>query len=175
MTNSPAMAVPTDLDHARHTERPDNPREAGLRERLSDILAEDARWVASAADVRRVQDVWDELGIHCSPTALRFVEEFNGSGFDYPRHPLDPGTHRCELNAERASRIVNGEKLREYEQRTGERLTPVGTAASGPLVLLVAEGGRTYGAYDAFLALYGRSPEEALVHLVDRVRPERLD
>ncbi|MDC2953632.1 hypothetical protein PO587_04090 [Streptomyces gilvifuscus] len=114
------------------TERPDSPREAGLRERLSDILAEDARWVASEADTRHVRDVWDELGIHCSPRALRFVEEFNGTGFDYPRHPLDPGTHSCELNAERASRIVNGEKLRGYEQRTGEKLTPMGTAAFGP-------------------------------------------
>ncbi|MGW3292025.1 SUKH-3 domain-containing protein [Streptomyces sp. NPDC001002] len=131
--------------------------------------------MASEADVRRIRDVWEELGIHCSSTALRFVEEFNGAGFDYPRHPLDPGTHRCELNAERASRMVNGEKLRGYEQRTGEKLTPIGTAASGHLVLLVAEGGRTYGAYDAFLARYGESPEEALMHLVDRVRPERLD
>jgi hypothetical protein len=157
------------------TDQLDSSREAGLPERLSDILAGDARWTASEADIRHVRDVWDELGIHCSPTALRFVEEFNGSGFDYPRHPLDPGTHSCELNAERASRIVNGEKLRGYEQRTREKLTPVGTAASGPLVLLVAEGGRTYGAYDAFLALYGGSPEEALVHLIDRVRPERLD
>ncbi|MCH5671595.1 SUKH-3 domain-containing protein [Streptomyces gilvus] len=122
-------------------DRPDGPREAGLPEKLSGILAEDARWVASEADIRHVMDVWDELGIHCSPTALRFVEEFNGTRFDYPRHPLDPGTHSCELNAERASRIVNGEKLRRYEQRTGEKLTPVGTAASGPLVLLVAEGG----------------------------------
>ncbi|MEE1763527.1 SUKH-3 domain-containing protein [Streptomyces sp. SP18BB07] len=143
--------------------------------RLSGVLVGGGRWSATEADVRRVREVWDELGIHCSPAALRFVEEFEGSGFAYPRHPLDPGTHCCALNAERASRIVRGDKLRAYEQRAGRRLTPVGTAASGPLVLLVAEGGRTYGAYDAFLALYGESPEEALVHLLDRVRPVRLE
>ncbi|ULR52513.1 SUKH-3 domain-containing protein [Streptomyces deccanensis] len=124
--------------------------------------------------MRRVREVWGELGIHCSSFALRFVEEFEGSGFAYPRHPLDLGAHRCELNAERASRIVCGEKLRAYEQRAGRRLTPEGAAASSPLVLLVGEGGRTYGAYDAFLALYGESPEEALVRLLDSVRPVRL-
>lgn len=91
---------------------------------------------------------------------MRLVQKNSGrkTGFDHPRHPLDPGTHSCELNAEHASRIVNGEKLKGYEQRTGEKLTPVGTAASGPLVLLVADGGRAYGASD-----------------VDRIRPEGLD
>ena len=144
-------------------------------ERLSGVPVEGGRWSATAADVRRVREVWEELGIHCSPAALRFVEEFEGSGFTYPRHPLEPGTHRCALDAERASRIVHGDRLRAYEQRAGRRLTPVGTAASGPLVLLVAEGGRTYGAYDAFLALYGESPEEALAHLLGRVCPVRLE
>ena len=67
--------------------------------------------------------------------------------------------------------IVVSSRFRE----TGRRLTPVGAAASGPLVLLVAEGGRTYGAYDGFLALYGESPEEALAHLLGRVRPVRLE
>ena len=143
--------------------------------RLSEILGETTRWTASEAEIAHIRESWTELGIHSSATALRFVEEFNGIRFSYPRHPLDPGTHLCELDAERAGRIVNGEKLRAYEERAGEPLTPVGLAASSHLVLLVAEGGRTYGAYDAFLARYGESPREALEHIVDRVRPVRLD
>jgi hypothetical protein len=142
--------------------------------KLSEILGETTRWTASEAEIEHIKEVWTDLGIHYSPTALRFVEEFNGILFRYPRHPLDPGTHVCELNAERASRMVNGEKLRAYEERTGETLTPVGLAASSHLVLLAAEGGRTYGVYDAFLARYGESPQEALAHIVDRVPPVRL-
>lgn len=51
-------------------------------------------------------------GIHCSPSSLRFVEEFNGILFRYLATPLGLGIRVCELNAERAGRIVNGERLR---------------------------------------------------------------
>jgi hypothetical protein len=125
-------------------------------------------------EVDVVLQAWERNGFVASNEAIRFAARFDCLSFRYPRHPIQGGYYECELNAVRAAHLIDVEKLGSYEVRTRERMTPVGISGTSHLVLLVSESGQIYGAYDAFLANYGETAEQALINIYKRVKPKRI-
>jgi hypothetical protein len=148
-------------------------REIGDDE-LAGLLGESGWSPSRRIDVADAVTGWVQRGYTASAAAREFVAEFDGITFTYPRHPLDGGTHTCVLDAVAATRSVAPARVREYQERTGEPLCPVGRAASGHVVLLVAASGRVYGGYDDFLARYGDNGRQALRNIYHRIDPVRL-
>jgi hypothetical protein len=146
--------------------------EAAVEERLTKVLGR-APYAEDRA-VRTVHQVWEAGGFPVSGAAVKCVSRFEGLSFRYARRTVQGGEHVCEFNAVRAARLMSADKSRTYEVRVGERLTPVGTAASSHVVLMVAESGRVYGAYDAFLARYGETVDAAILNLHHGVSPVRV-
>jgi hypothetical protein len=122
-------------------------------------------------------EIWNERGHLPSDAALELVSNFNGIEFQYSRAHL-PGTRptdQCVMDVVMATRSIAAPVVRNYESRILEPLCPVGMAASGHLILLIAPSGRTYGGYDTFLARYGSGGFEALCAIFNGDKGAKID
>jgi hypothetical protein len=79
------------------------------------------------------------------------------------------------MDALRATRSIASSVVRNYERRVSETLCPIGIAASGHLILLIAPSGRTYGGYDNFLARYGDGGFDALCAILNGNKGARIE
>ncbi|WP_433391397.1 SUKH-3 domain-containing protein [Micromonospora sp. KLBMP9576] len=125
-------------------------------------------------DLEPVISVWTARGHAPSAAAVDFVNQFDGMTFEYPRHVAVGGSHECVLDAVRATGAANPSRVHDYERRVGQRLAPVGLAASNHVVLMVAPSGQVFGGYDDFLALYGEDGKAAIWRIFHQVSPVRL-
>jgi hypothetical protein len=123
-------------------------------------------------DTSAAMAAWTGLGCLSSDAALGFVANFDGLVVEYAQTvPAGTGrTDTCVLSAVEATRSVFEPVVRGYEERVGESLCPVGLAASGHLVLVMAPSGRVYGGYDKFLSRYGENGFEAVCRIVNRIK-----
>lgn len=125
-------------------------------------------------DIGEVVLAWTAHGYTESDAAVSFVRQFNGISFEYPRHVVVGGSHRCVIDAVRAASAVSPSRVSDYERRAGQILTPVGLAASNHVVLMVADSGKVYGGYDNYLAIYGDDGKAALWNIYHRIDSVQL-
>ncbi|MFY1651158.1 SUKH-3 domain-containing protein [Solwaraspora sp. WMMB762] len=124
--------------------------------------------------VGRIVSEWCDRGYVPSAAATDFVGGFDGISFEYLKHVVVGGFDECVLDAVRATGAVSPTRLHGYEGRVGQRLAPVGLAASNHVILMVAVSGQIFGAYDDFLALYGENGKVALWKIHHRVEVAHL-
>jgi hypothetical protein len=139
--------------------------------RLADILGASGWFEGRRVPVDSALSVWRGDGHVPTSAATDFVAEFDGLMFEYPRSVSVGGMDSCSLDAVAATAAIFPSVVREYEDRVGETLCPVGETASAHVTLMVGSSGRIYGGYDRFLAVYGDDGRHAVVSIFDRVKP----
>lgn len=144
--------------------------DALLSLRLSDILGASGWFEGRRVSVDSALSAWRGDGHVPTSSATDFVAEFDGLAFEYPRNVSLGGMDSCSLDAVAATAAIFPSVVREYEDRVGETLCPVGRTASAHVTLMVGRSGRIYGGYDRFLAVYGDDARHAVVSIFDRAK-----
>ena len=91
----------------------------------------------------------------------------------YTKYKLKP-YKILHFNSIDAARGIFIENIKCYEERIGEKLTPIGEAHDGYLVLMISESGKMYGAFDDYLTLLGNSYEEGIEAIYQRLKTPEI-
>lgn len=102
------------------------------------------------------------FGRHAGATARRFLSSFGGLTLHFPHPRIDGAFDTCHFHAEWAASTIDLDTIREYEVRTGSRLSVVGEAFSDHMVLVMDDDGRLFGGYDDLLLKFGETPADAI-------------
>ncbi|MEU8122523.1 SUKH-3 domain-containing protein [Spirillospora sp. NPDC049024] len=140
-------------------------------EQLNALLGASGWFPERKVDVAPAVEAWTRAGCAASEAALDFVSSFDGLSVRYPRRIATQGFHDLILNAAAATYAVHGDRVREYEQRTGFSLCPVGIAASNHWFLLMSPSGAVFGGIDQFLSLCGGDGREAIWNVCRHLAP----
>lgn len=141
------------------------------KEQLEMLLGASGWFPGRKVDVAATVEAWKEIGCPPSRAALEFVSEFDGLSLQYPRRVAAQGFHDLLLNTTAAVHGVHRDRVREYEQRMGLSLCPVGIAASNHWFLLMSPSGAVFGEMDQFLSLCGESGREAIWNICQHLAP----
>lgn len=110
----------------------------------------------------------EKEGYHICEHAKVFMKEFGGLKVIHPNmkdaRSMDYFIVDPTVFGDYTMDAING-----YEVRTKERLTPVGEASRGYLIMMISESGKVYVAYDSFLLKIGDSGYEAIATLCDGI------
>jgi hypothetical protein len=97
---------------------------------------------------------------------LDLLREFGGLKVTYPHAKVPAHDDNFVIDAELAMRGTFKAWIDEYQRRVGATtLTPVGQAARGYLVLVMADTGTVYAGYDDTLLIVGESADQAIENL----------
>jgi hypothetical protein len=99
-----------------------------------------------------------------------FLQEFTGLTLSFVRNGRED---QVWFEAARACQWIKRDWIKQYETMVGGTLSPIGYGYHDHMVLLAAEDGRFFGAYDDYVGFLGDSPCEMIANLVTQ-RIEQL-
>lgn len=118
-------------------------------------------------DISRYENALQKEGYIINKVIRDFLISFGGLKIKHPHHGIQNKEEEFHLDPILAISGIYPEKIEEYNKRTGSILTVIGEASNRYLVLMMAEQGAVYAAYDDFLIFLGESGEEAIVTLCE--------
>jgi hypothetical protein len=104
------------------------------------------------------------------PGLVAFLQEFTGLTLSFVRNGRED---QVWFEAARACQWIKRDWIKQYETMVGGTLSPIGYGYHDHMVLLAAEDGRFFGAYDDYVGFLGDSPCEMIANLVTQ-RIEQL-
>ena len=122
-----------------------------------------AGWIEKRRiDVTHVIEELKADGFLAPASVAEFLARFGNLRLSYPHSRVPTAIDDCHFDAIRAADGVFPERLKEWEDRIGKRLTPIGEANREYMILLMDSAGNVYMAMDDLLYRYADSGEEAI-------------
>jgi hypothetical protein len=118
-----------------------------------------ARSVEIEADLRSIA----REGYSTFPTAIEFLRQYSGLHLSVD---LAGRPDEIWFSAHRACMHIGSSWVRDYSDRSGITLLPVGAAYTGHLTLLIGENGHWFGGYDNEFGLIGEDLLSCLDNLI---------
>lgn len=132
-----------------------------------------AGWVENRRiDVTQVIEELKEDGFLAPASVAEFLARFGDLRLSFPHSRVPTAIDNCHFDAIRAADGVFPERLKDWEDRIGKRLTPIGEANREYMVLLMDSAGNVYMAMDDLFFRYADSGEEAINALCMGYAPE---
>ena len=111
-------------------------------------------------------------GFSVSAAVEDFLARFGNLRLTYP-HAKDPTVvDYAHFDAVRSAKAVFPARLKDWESRTGERLTPIGESDREYMILLMGPSGAVYSAMDDLIYRLAPTGEEAISSLCEGREPE---
>jgi hypothetical protein len=113
-------------------------------------------------DISNFEKLLRDSGFHLNNAALRFLEEFGGLHIQYPHAKVADIADNMHFDIPVVIRHITPSNVEAYGRIVGSTLCPIGEAARGYFILMMAECGGVYGAYGDFFVKVGASGVEAI-------------
>jgi hypothetical protein len=131
-------------------------------------------WTADRrVDISTIIRELEAEGFGVSPAAADFLERFGGLRLSYGRAKDATVPDYSHLDPLRAADGVFPARLRDWESRAGERMTPIGESDREYMTILMGASGVVYLAMDDLLLVLADTGEEALNALCDGDDPKK--
>jgi len=123
----------------------------------------DAGWNENfRIDVAPIVRLLEDDGFFVSPAATSFLEDFGSLHLSYPHFQDPTSVDSSHFDAVRAADAVFPARLKDWEAKAGEPLTPIGEAFREYMTLLMSPTGAVFAAMDDFVYRVAGSGREAI-------------
>lgn len=133
---------------------------------------EKSGWYSSRnIDISIYEEAYKREGYKLSEHILEFLKQFGGMDIIIPAFRRPDSTDKVYIDPIRAINGIYRGNVLEYEERIGKSIVVIGETQNEQLVLLMAENGEIYAAFDDYLAKLGNNIYEALDTFCESKQP----
>jgi hypothetical protein len=139
----------------------------------AEILYKAGWYIEREIDTVKYTEFLKKEGFEVNSAAVRFFAKFGGLEVLHPDHKIKGKNDKFIIDPMIISNY-HAERIMEYEERVGEKLTPIGKASNGYMVLTMSQTGKVYAGYDDFLLRIGLNGYEALETLCEGIIENKI-
>lgn len=125
-------------------------------------------------DIAVYEQVFESEGYKLSEPIVKFLKKFGGMEIIVSAFRIPNDIDKIYFDPIKAINGIYRGNVGDYEERVGESMVVIGETYNEQLVILMSESGKSYAAFDNFLAKLGDNIYETLETFCESKQPEEI-